>query len=188
MSQNNSSRLEQIALTVKRCRRCPLFRTAAHGVPGEGDPQAKMFFIGEAPGAREDETGLPFVGNSGKLLDKLLNSIGLDRDAVFIGNVVKHRPPGNRDPHPSEIKACMPYLEGQLKVIKPRVVISLGRFATNIFLPNVKISQVHGKCYSITWQNLKILLIPLYHPAAALRNGTMKQALIDDFYSLKKYL
>ncbi|MFA6250012.1 MAG: uracil-DNA glycosylase [Candidatus Shapirobacteria bacterium] len=184
----NLQKLKYIANLVEQCQKCPLYQTATHGVPGDGNPEARIFFIGEAPGYFEDQQGLPFVGNSGKLLDKLLASISLNRQDVFIGNILKHRPPDNRDPLPDEIKVCTPYLKAQLKVIQPKVVITLGRFALNYFLPTDSISQVHGQVKKILWQDLHFILIPVYHPSAGLRNGSMLRALETDFITIKNYL
>jgi uracil-DNA glycosylase family 4 len=187
MSLNNK-KLQYIAGLVQSCRLCPLYKTAHCGVPGAGNLEAKVFFIGEAPGHYEDLQGLPFVGNSGKLLDKLFASINLSRQDVFIGNIVKHRPPENRDPLPFEIKACIPYLKSQLKIIKPQYVITLGRFAMNYFFPTDFISKVHGQVRKVTWNGLDLTIVPVYHPSAALRNGAMFKALQQDFVSIGKLL
>lgn len=188
MSATNSQQLKYISDLTEKCHKCPLYKTAHHAVPGAGNPEAKIMLIGEAPGFHEDEAGLPFVGNSGKLLDKLLQAIELNRDEVFIGNVVKHRPPDNRDPLPQEIVACVPYLKAQLKIIRPKIVITLGRFAMNYFFPIESISKIHGQFRSITWQGIPLVIIPVYHPSAGLRNGAMLQALQLDFIKIQKYL
>lgn len=174
-------KIEKLAEKIKNCQKCPLYKSATQSVPGGPNPDTDIVFIGEAPGHWEDQKGIPFCGRSGQLLNKLLARINLDRKDVFIGNILKHRPPNNRDPKPEEIAACTPWLKQQLLTIEPKIVITLGRFALNYFIPNVYISKTHGQPKRIVWQDLDLLLYPLYHPAAGLRNGTFKQALIDDF-------
>jgi len=176
--------LEEIADEVKNCQKCSLSRTRIKAVPGEGNPQTKLLFIGEAPGQREDETGRPFVGAAGQFLESMLNQIGLERKDVFITNVVKCRPPQNRDPYPSEIEACLPYLKEQIKEINPLLIVTLGRYSLGIFLPQKTISACHGKIYQVG--NHKIL--PLYHPAAALHNENLKETIITDFQKIKQTL
>ena len=188
MPATNQQKLDYIANLIANCTRCPLIKTATHPVPGSGNPEAKIVFIGEAPGYFEDQQGLPFVGNSGKLLDKLLNSINLTRADVFICNILKHRPPNNRDPLPAEISVCTPYLKAQLEVIKPKIIITLGRFALNYFLPLDSISRVHGQVRQLSWQGIDLNLIPVYHPSAALRNGSMMAALKADFNTINQFL
>ncbi len=180
--------LEVIGKSVAKCRRCSLSAGRTHSVPGEGSPQAEVMFIGEAPGFNEDQRGIPFCGRAGKLLDQALESIGWRRQSVFITNVVKCRPPNNRDPLPEEITACQPFLNWQIKIIKPLMIVTLGRFSMAKFLPNVKISQVHGQVYPVRWQGLKLVVVPLYHPAAALRNGRLRQVFLDEFAKLPGYL
>ena len=181
---DKKSQLEQIAANVRNCKKCRLCETAKNAVPGEGDLDAEIVFIGEAPGATEDETGRPFVGRAGRLLDKLLHDIGMTRENVWIGNVIKHRPPENRDPLPDEITACMPYLTMQLALIKPKLVVTLGRYAMNYFHKDGKISRDHG-C-SIKQGNYSVY--PLYHPAAALRNPSVARELVVDFRNIPKVL
>ena len=188
MSLTKEQQLKYIAYLVAQCKKCPLYKTATNHVPGSGNPNAEIVFIGEAPGQQEDLQGLPFVGNSGKLLDKLLNTIKVPRSDVFICNILKHRPPGNRDPLPEEMKVCTPYLKAQLKILKPKIIITLGRFAMNYFFPEESISRIHGQIRSITWQDLPLTIIPVYHPSAGLRNGAMLKSLQDDFLSIGKYL
>ena len=159
-------------------------QTAKHLVFGEGSPDAEVIFIGEAPGRKEDETGLPFIGAAGKLLSELLAYIGLNRKDVYITSIVKYRPPNNRDPKPEEKEAFWPYLQAQIEAIGPKIIVTLGRHGTNCFLPEVKISQVHGQVQ--TWQGRTIL--PLYHPAAALYNAGMRQTIFDDFEVIKKLI
>lgn len=180
--------LELIAQSISNCHKCELYKSALNPVPGSGNPNAQILFIGEAPGAKEDTLGLPFVGNSGKLLDKLLASISVNRLDVFICNILKHRPPHNRDPLSEEIKVCVPFLKDQLQVIKPKVIITLGRFAMNYFFPLEKISNIHGKINKTKWQDLDLIIIPVYHPSAGLRNGRMLASLQADFKTIGKYL
>ncbi|MDB5183817.1 MAG: Phage polymerase-related protein [Candidatus Saccharibacteria bacterium] len=161
---------------------CPeLAATATNLVMGDGNINADIVFIGEAPGKNEDEQGLPFVGAAGKFLNEMLAQAGMVRGDVFITNIVKYRPPENRDPLPEEKKAFWPYLLKQLQIIEPKVVITLGRHSMEYFLPDMKISLVHGQAKRIQFGDHKIVIVPLYHPAAALYNGSMRQTLIDDF-------
>lgn len=161
---------------------CPdLAAQATQLVMGDGNPDADIVFIGEAPGKKEDEQGLPFVGASGKFLNEMLASAGLERDDIYITNIVKYRPPGNRDPKPSEKAAFLPYLLRQLDIIQPKVVITLGRHSMEYFLPGLKISDVHGRPLGVEIEGRTFTLMPLYHPAAALYNGSLRQTLIDDF-------
>ncbi len=147
---------------------------------GVGNPDAEIVFIGEAPGKNEDLKGEPFVGAAGKFLDEMLEMIGLKREGVYITNIVKYRPPGNRDPLPDEKEAFMPYLESQLDAIKPVLVVTLGRHSLNCFLPDLRISECHGQPKRYKGR----VYLPLFHPAAALYNGSMRQTLIDDFESI----
>ena len=188
MTVTNDQKLKYIAYLVAKCQKCPLYKTAHNPVPGDGSPEAKIVFIGEAPGQQEDEQGLPFVGNSGKLLDKLLNTIQVNRSDVFICNILKHRPPGNRDPLPEEIKVCVPYLKAQLVIIKPKVIITLGRFSMNYFFPDESISRNHGQIRKLSWQGIDLIIIPVYHPSAGLRNGSMLSALQSDFIKIGEIL
>lgn len=161
---------------------CPeLAAQATQLVLGNGNPHADMVFIGEAPGKKEDETGLPFQGAAGKFLNEMLAAAGIDRNEVYITNIVKYRPPGNRDPSKSEKEAFFPYLKEELAIINPRVVITLGRHSMNYFLPDAVIGEVHGTLHSIALDGREVQLAPLYHPAAALYNGSLRQTLIDDF-------
>lgn len=161
---------------------CPeLAAQAKQLVMGDGNPQADIVFIGEAPGKNEDLQGKPFVGASGKFLDEMLRAAGMERSDVYITNIVKYRPPHNRDPSDAEKRAFWPYLMRQLELINPRVVITLGRHSGACFIPKLKISQEHGKARPVVYYNHEFLVIPLYHPAAALYNGSMRQTLIDDF-------
>lgn len=155
---------------------------------GDGNPDSEVVFIGEAPGKNEDLQGKPFVGASGKFLNEMLAMIGLKREDIYITNIVKYRPPGNRDPKPEEKKVFLPYLQSQLEVIQPKVVVTLGRHSLNCFLPGLQISQVHGEPKRIKLslkeharEVLEVVILPLFHPAAALYDGSMRQTLIDDF-------
>jgi DNA polymerase len=180
--------LKNLQQKINCCHRCPLYQTAKHAVPGEGDPNTKIVFVGEAPGRVEDETGKPFVGRAGKLLDSLLASINLPRKSVFITSVIKHRPPKNRQPKSSEIKKCSYWLEDQLSIIKPKIIITLGRFGLEYFLPKKKISQIHGTIQKIVIKGKKILIFPVYHPAAGLRSTRNKKKLFADFQKLRQAL
>lgn len=173
---------------VAACRRCPLYKTKTMDVPGNGNPKAKIMFIGEAPGKQEDLTGEPFIGAAGKFLNEMLSSIGLKREDVFIGNVVKHRPPGNRDPEPSEIQACWPYLARQIEIIRPKLIVFLGRHSLNRFFPAAKITDVHGQAFRRQWQGRDQAFLALYHPAAALYKGSMREILSEDFQKIPKLL
>lgn len=179
-----AEKLRQIAAQVADCRLCRLHEKARNPVPGSGNPNADIVIIGEAPGEQEDIRGLPFVGRSGKYLDYLLSLINLTRDDVFIANVVKHRPPDNRDPMPDEIEACKPYLEAQLAVLDPLMIMTLGRFSMARYFPNAKISTAHGK----PRYEERIAYYPLFHPAAALRNPGLRQDMEDDIYRIPDIL
>jgi uracil-DNA glycosylase family 4 len=180
---NKQKLLDQIAADMVANNVCPdLAKTATHLVPGEGNPDANIVLIGEAPGKNEDLTGRPFVGAAGKFLTQLLQSAGLERDDVFITSIVKYRPPNNRDPLPAEKEASWPYLLRQLKVIQPKLVVTLGRHSMGYFVPNVTISQAHGKLIKgDDWD-----ILPVYHPAAALYSGATRVLVLDDFMKLKK--
>lgn len=173
--------MKKIGHDISICKRCSLYKTATHPVPGDGNPESEIVFIGEAPGYWEDQRGIPFCGAAGHLLDELLASVGMNRKGVFVTNILKHRPPNNRDPLPEEIATCTPFLKEQLLLIKPKVIITLGRFSMNFFIPNIFISKVHGKPQKVKWENLDLLIIPMFHPAAALRNGQVMQQLKYDF-------
>ena len=166
----------------------PLRHGATQLVFGEGNPDADIYFLGEAPGYYEDREGRPFVGQAGKLLDKLIESIGLNRADVYISNVVRFRPPANRDPDPDEISAFAPYVDEELQIIDPKIVVTLGRFSMAKFLPDVKISSVHGRVYMRDLNGKRRVVIPMYHPAAALRSGAVLSVLRNDFMVIKKAL
>jgi uracil-DNA glycosylase family 4 len=181
--------LDQIKADILANNVCPnLAETATNLVMGDGHPDADIVFIGEAPGKNEDEQGLPFVGAAGKFLNEMLASVELDRQDIYITNIVKYRPPNNRDPEPEEKKAFWPYLLRQLEVIQPKIVVTLGRHSMEYFLPDKKISQVHGEPKRITFGDHKLVVVPLFHPAAALYNGGMRQTLLDDFTRLPKII
>lgn len=177
--------LKPIAEKVQDCGRCPLFATAMNGVPGDGNAKAEVVIVGEAPGANEDETGLPFVGAAGGLLTKILESVKLSREEVFITNVVKHRPPGNRNPTPAEVEACSPYLIRQLELIKPKVIIAFGNFAAQTLL-NTKdgIGKLRGTVH--TYHGTP--LVVTYHPAALLRNPNWKRPTWEDVKLARRVL
>lgn len=181
--------LEQIKADIIANNVClDLAKQAKNLVMGDGNLDAEAVFIGEAPGKNEDEQGLPFVGAAGKFLNEMLENAGLTRSDVYITNIVKYRPPNNRDPLPEEKKAFWPYLTRQLSIIKPKVVITLGRHSMEYFLPGQKISLIHGQPKRIAFGNGKLVVMPLYHPAAALYNNSMKQTIIEDFMKLPKII
>jgi len=178
MTGNSQTQLDAIQQQILDNNVCPeLADSATQLVFGEGNPEADIVFIGEAPGKKEDLQGTPFIGAAGKFLNEMLDTIGLKREDVYITNIVKYRPPNNRDPLPEEKSVFMPYLESQLEVIKPKLTITLGRHSLNCFLPDLKIGQVHGQLESYQGR----VLLPLFHPAAALYNGGKRQTLLDDF-------
>jgi uracil-DNA glycosylase family 4 len=174
---------------VQACARCPLHETRAKAVFGAGDANADLMFVGEAPGAEEDRQGLPFVGRAGQLLNQLLEEIGLSREEVFIANVLKSRPPGNRDPQPLEIEACKPYLFEQVRLIEPKVVCTLGNFATKLLSGDpTGITRVRGAPQVHELGGRTVFLLPLFHPAAALRTPAVKETLRGDLATLPKLL
>ena len=176
--------LEQVAQEVSVCQRCILSYSRKLAVPGEGPANASIMFIGEGPGFHENEQGRPFVGAAGRFLEELLASIGMERSQVFITNVVKCRPPANRDPLPEELEACSDYLERQIQAINPKVIVTLGRFSMARYLPNAKISEVHGQAMRVRGR----LVVPMYHPAAALHQGSLKPVVERDFALLPELI
>ncbi len=172
--------LRQIEEEIRRCTRCRLHTGRTHAVPGEGRPDALVMFIGEAPGYYEDKQGRPFVGAAGRYLNSLLQKSGLRREDVFITNIVKCRPPNNRDPLPDEIRACSPFLDRQIEIVNPRVIVTLGRFALHHFFPGASISRVHGQP---RWLGER-LFFPMFHPAAGLYQPKWQPALEEDFRKL----
>jgi uracil-DNA glycosylase family 4 len=174
--------LHDVAGEVRKCTKCDLADTRKNAVPGEGPANASIMFIGEGPGFYENEQGRPFVGQAGKFLDELLGSAGLDRQKVYITNVVKCRPPGNRDPQETELTACAPYLERQIEAIDPLIIVTLGRFSMARYFQNAKISVIHGRSAWIEGR----LIVPMYHPAAGLHQGKLRPAIERDFAQLPK--
>ena len=212
---DKQAKLDQIAADIVNSNICPdLAKTAKHLVPGEGNPDANIVFIGEAPGKKEDETGRPFVGASGKFLEELLAGIGLERKDVFITSILKYRPPNNRDPKPSEKAESWPYMLAQLEVIAPKLVVALGRHSALQFLPDFQIGRDHGKVQLWVGEagpvgqsfphrarsavraggppmpatRKRYHILPLYHPAAALYNGSLRQTITNDFENIKVFI
>ena len=181
--------LEAHAAETAACTRCRLAQGRTQVVFGVGDPDADLMFVGEAPGFHEDKQGFPFVGQAGKLLDQLLGGIGLSRDLVFVANVLKCRPPGNRDPMPDEIESCEPHLFRQIELIEPKVVATLGNFSTKLLSgKQTGITRVHGQPQEVTLGGRTVLLYPLYHPAAALYTPSMLNVLREDFARIPELL
>ena len=176
--------LETLHQQIRACRLCNLAGGRTHAVPGEGAPNASLMFIGEGPGFNEDRQGRPFVGPAGQFLDELLRSIGLDRASVFITNMVKCRPPNNRDPFPGEVQACSAYLDAQIAAIRPRVIVPLGRHALARWFPNQSIGKLRAKPRRFG----DVVVFPLYHPAAALHNGGLRATIEEDFAKLGELL
>jgi uracil-DNA glycosylase family 4 len=181
---NAEESLAQVAQEVAICTRCELHRTRKQAVPGEGPADSEIMLIGEGPGFHENEQGRPFVGAAGKFLEELLAQAGLKRSDVWIGNVVKCRPPGNRDPQPEELAACDEYLERQINAINPKIIITLGRFSMGKYLTGAKISAVHGQMRRVGDR----FVIPMFHPAAALHQPKLKPQILADFGKLPKLL
>lgn len=176
--------LKQIAQEVSDCQKCQLHFSRKRSVPGEGPADADLLFIGEGPGFYENESGRPFVGAAGKFLEELLEKISMKREQVFICNVVKCRPPGNRDPQAEEIAACGEYLNRQIVTINPKVIVTLGRFSMAKFLPNTKISRVHGQAFQVNGR----LVVPMFHPAAALHQPSLRPQVEQDFAKLPELI
>ena len=183
-AKEKQRKLAGVARRVGGCRDCALYKGTTNGVPGEGTPDADIMFVGEGPGFYEDKQGRPFVGAAGKFLDQLLASIGLDRKKVFITNVVKHRPPNNRDPQADEIEACGKYLEEQIEIIEPKVIVTLGRHSMQRYFPGDSISKVHGQ----PRRKDGTIVVPMYHPAAALHQQTLRKVIEADFQKLPEFL
>lgn len=189
MASDKAERLASIRQQILDDKICPeLAEQATQLVFGDGNPDAEVVFIGEAPGKNEDEQGIPFVGAAGKFLNEMLASIGLERSQIYITNIVKYRPPDNRDPLPEEKREFLPYLQSQLEVIAPKILVTLGRHSTNCFLPDLQISKAHGEPKRVKLQFkenvLETVILPLYHPAAALYNGGMRATLLEDFSAI----
>jgi len=188
-AKDTQAQLDALAESILAANVCPeLHDQATQLVMGDGNPDAEIVFIGEAPGKNEDLQGKPFVGAAGKFLNEMLAQAGMDRSDVYITNIVKYRPPNNRDPLPEEKAAFWPYLLKQLEIIQPKVVITLGRHSMEYFLPGLKIGQIHGEPKRIQFGDHKIVIMPLFHPAAALYNGGLRQTLIDDFLKVPEVI
>jgi len=198
MMKDLETDLRKIKDEVINCKKCSLYQDRIEGgfypVIGEGNHQAKIMFVGEAPGLQEAKSGRPFCGASGRILDELLNSVSIKREDVYITNILKDRPPKNRDPQKEEIEACIPYLERQIELIKPVVICSLGRYAMEFLMGKFgledviePISKIHGKVFEVEIVSQSIKIIPLYHPAVATYNPNMKEILQKDFQILKKF-
>jgi DNA polymerase len=188
---NVDERLRELKDEVLACKKCPLFKERTIPVIGQGNHEAKIILIGEAPGAKEDATGVPFCGRSGEFLNELFSFIGIKREDVYICNIIKCRPPKNRDPSNSEIDACKIYLERQIEIINPKIICSLGRYPMKFMMDSLGLSEeiepigkIHGKIF----KKDKIIFIPFYHPAAAIYNSKMKDTLKKDFKKLKEYV
>jgi uracil-DNA glycosylase family 4 len=178
------SELSDLAQLIQRCPDCRLCETRTQAVPGEGPEDARIMFIGEAPGFNEDKQGRPFVGAAGKFLEQLLGVAGLKREDVFIGNVLKCRPPNNRDPMPDEIEACRKWLDRQIELIRPEVIVTLGRFSMGRFIPGASISRIHGDPRVIDG----VTVVPMFHPAAALHQERYRSLIVEDFKKLPEIL
>jgi DNA polymerase len=182
---SDEQELEKLAKQIVVCQRCELHRSRNRAVPGEGPTHAEMMFIGEGPGARENEQGRPFVGAAGKFLDQLLEQAGVTRADVWITNVVKCRPPGNRDPLPDEVETCTSnYLQHQIKIVNPSIIVTLGRFSMSMFFKGAKITQIHGQMRKVADH----FVIAMFHPAAALHQSSLKPVIMDDFARLPELL
>lgn len=182
MAESTRKTLEEINSYWEKYCSCQLRETATRAVFGHGNPHGVIVFIGEAPGKKEDETGVPFVGAAGKFLDEMLSSIQMKRDDIYITNIVKYRPPNNRDPLPEEKEACKEWLHEELHAISPKLIVFLGRHSMNHFFPDLKISEAHGKLLIKHIEGIDTkYFLPLYHPAAALYNGGMREELMKDF-------
>ena len=176
--------LEQIAVEIRGCQRCPLAKGRNNAVPGEGPAGASVMFIGEGPGFHEDQQGRPFVGASGQYLEELLASIGMNRRQAYITNVIKCRPPGNRDPEPAELAACRGYLDRQIELVRPWVIVTLGRFSMDRYFPGQSISRIHGRPKRVG----EVCYLPMFHPAAALRNPEWRAEMAKDIQRIPEML
>jgi uracil-DNA glycosylase family 4 len=178
------SELGALYQLIESCHDCELSKSRTRVVPGEGPEKVNLLFIGEAPGWHEDQQGRPFVGPAGQFLDSLLTSIGLKREQVYIANVIKCRPPANRDPLPSEIQACNKWLDQQIKLLQPKIIVTLGRYSLAKYFPNESISKIHGKPRKLD----NIIYFPMYHPAAALHQGSLRKVIETDILTIPKIL
>ncbi len=180
-------KLKELNEKIEKCQACGLAETRTKVVPGEGNQQASIMFIGEGPGKNEDLQGRPFIGSAGKFLNELLETIDLKREDVYISNIVKCRPPNNRDPLPGEVSICWNWLEQQIKIIKPKIIVPLGRHSLRRFSPEADIGKCHGKIFEKEFKSLgKLIFFPCYHPAAALYNGSLRSVLENDFQKIPK--
>ncbi len=184
VSPELQAQADALYASIRSCPLCPLSETRTNAVPGEGPIDADIMFIGEAPGANEDKAGRPFVGAAGKFLDELLAAAGVSRETVYICNVLKCRPPANRDPLPNEIEACLPYLQEQTGIVDPKVIVTLGRHSMARFFPAHKISAVHGRWKEVDGR----FFVPMYHPAAALHQQSLRETILNDFRGLPRVL
>jgi DNA polymerase len=188
-SKTKQQKLTELEQCITTCKKCPLHRTRTHAVVGQGTLSADVLFIGEAPGVSEDKKGKPFVGRAGKLLDELLHAAGVNREDIYITNILKCRPPNNRNPHQSEIATCTSYLDKQIRLIKPSTIVTLGNFATTYLLKKYDknpqpIGTLHGTIIHVRSKEFTGTIIPLYHPAAAVYNPNLKPVLLKDFKTL----
>ena len=181
---SSENRLLEIRKEIKNCQRCPLAKERLNAVPGEGPAQVDILFIGEAPGFHEDRQAKPFVGRSGQFLTDLIEAAGLKREEVFITNVVKCRPPNNRDPLPEELSACQLFLDEQIALLQPKVIVTLGRISMAKFVEGGRISAIHGRTHNVNDRKV----VTMYHPAAALHQPALRQTLLEDFSKLKKFI
>lgn len=173
--------LSDLSGEINKCKRCKLYLTANNVVVGDGNEKADIMFVGEAPGRAEDASGKPFVGRAGKVLDELLSSVDLHRNDVFITNIVKHRPPNNRDPKTDEIESCKYFFESEIDIVNPKLIVTLGSYSLRNFFPLLNISDVHGVLQNVLIKERMFHLFPLYHPASALYNPRLLNILFDDF-------
>lgn len=192
MSKGKDNKLKEIKEEVLKCKKCSLYKNRNHPVIGKGNHNAEIMFIGEAPGAQEDKTGHPFCGRAGDILDELLNSVSIKRPDIYICNILKCRPPSNRDPETKEIESCTPYLERQIKIIKPKIICSLGRYSMQFLMEKFgigdkieQISKIHGSLFEIKIGSQKLKFVAFYHPAVVAYNMSMKETLKKDFQILK---
>lgn len=185
---NKEDELKKLKKEMEEDKNLPLREGATRLVFGEGNPDAEIYFLGEGPGFHEDKLGRPFVGQAGKLLDQLIESIGFKREDVYISNVVRFRPPENRDPSLEEIEAFRPYVDREIEIVNPKLIVTLGRFSMGKFLLGVKISQVHGKSKVVQWQGRTVVVVPMYHPAAALRSLDIMRQIREDFKIIPEML
>ncbi len=185
---NKLLELQEIKQEMENDKNLPLVNKPGDIIPGEGNPDAQIVFIGEAGGYHESVKRRPFVGNAGMFLNQLLASINIPRESVYITNMVKTRPPNNRDPLPEELAVYSKYLDRELEIINPKIIVTLGRFSMGKFLPNARISSVHGKKFDVNWKKRDLVVVPMYHPAAGLRSGDVRRETIDDFKKLPEIL